>query len=284
MDPSPLWLIVNAASGSNSDEAVAALTQAFARAGRDPARIVRFPDEDLPTRAVLEQAGVGVLAIFTGDGTINAQVALVHGWEGSVLILPGGTQNLLAKELHGETDATAIVQKFGAGQMERGHCHAVETSQGHALVEVVAGPAVTWAEVREGMRTMDLGSIAEALAGAVRETAAGAPVYVAEPAMGRPEGYRAVRIDASSGVLDLDGYDAADFAELAAHANNMIVRRDFRDGPHENLGTAARVTCRSEAAIALMIDGERREGAQAETFACVTLPVHFLRSLARPRD
>lgn len=275
---SPLWLVVNAASGSNSAEAVAGVTAALAEAGHAPARTVCFPDDDLPDRAALEAAGVGILAIFTGDGTINSQVARLHGWAGDVLILPGGTQNLFAKALHGDVDVATIARRLGAGELRACQRHAVATSQGQALVEVVAGPAATWAEVREGIRDMDIGTIATALGEAVRNTASGAPVRVTEPMLGRPDGYRAVRIDAHRGTLSIDGYDADDLAQLAAHASNMIVRRDFRDGPHDKLGNAARVTCTSDAPMALMLDGERFDGTTAEHFSCITLPVQFLGS------
>lgn len=272
----PLWLVVNAASGSNSDESVSVLKAALAAAGHPVARTLRCPDDPLPDPATLDGAGVGVLAIFAGDGTINHQVKAVLGWNGQVLVLPGGTQNLLAKAIHGDVPVEETVRRLGAGELASMRRPVVETSQGHALVEVVAGPATTWAEVREGLRDMDLPAIAGALGEAVRTTARGAPVRVTDPPMGRPEGYRAVRVDAGAGVLTIDGYDATDLSELAAHASNMIIRRDFRDGPHEKLGSAEAVTCRSDEPMALMLDGERFDGGTEERFASVSLPVNFL--------
>ena len=68
----PLWLVANPSSGSNSPESLAALQQALADAGCSPARTVLCPDDTLPTRADLEAGGVATLAIYTGDGTINA--------------------------------------------------------------------------------------------------------------------------------------------------------------------------------------------------------------------
>jgi diacylglycerol kinase family enzyme len=282
MSTIPLWLVVNPASGSNSEAAVAALTAALAEDGHAPARVLRLPADELPTRAALEAANVATLAIFTGDGTVNAQVARLHGWTGAVLVLPGGTQNLLAKALHGDVDATTIATRLGRGELQRMRRSAVQTSAGDALVEVLAGPGATWADVREGVRDMDLSSIASALGEAVRSTAGGAAVSVSEPPMGKPEGYRAVRMDADQGTLTLDGYDAQDWADLAAHGVSMLVKRDFRQGPHEELGQADAVVCTSDEPIALMIDGERRDGKQREEFRCVTLPVEFLASTAAP--
>lgn len=278
MASSPLWLVVNPASGSNSPESIATLEQAFARSGHPPARAIRCPDDDLPDRAALEAAGVGTLAIFTGDGTANAQVDRIHGWAGHVLILPGGTQNLLARAMHGEADAGAIIDRLAAGTLRASARPAVRSSCGHALVEVVAGPGAMWADVREGLRDQNLRTIAGALAEAVRETAMGAPVHVADPPLGRAEGYRALRVDAAAGTLTVDGYDADDLSDLAAHASNMIVRRDFREGPHHHLGQAPAITCRSDQPMALMLDGERRDGQCVESLSCVTLPVQFLHS------
>ena len=275
----PLWLVVNAASGSNSEAAVASLTQALAASGHAPDRTVCFPDDELPTRALLEAEDVATLAIFTGDGTINSQVALLHGWPGHVLILPGGTQNLLSKALHGDVDAVTIAARLGTETMRSVARTAVKTSQGHALVEVLAGPGAMWADVREGLRDRDVGTIASALGEAMRQTASGAPVHVVDPVSGKPEGYRAVRIDADAGTLTFDGYDATTIGEFAAHGLATLVRQDFRAGPHDALGTAPRITCRSDDPIALMIDGERFDGAREETFACAELPVRFLASI-----
>ena len=62
MTHSPLWLLTNAASGSNNDAAVDDLAASLAAAGCPPMRQISFPDEDLPTREELEAAGVATLA------------------------------------------------------------------------------------------------------------------------------------------------------------------------------------------------------------------------------
>lgn len=280
----PLWLVVNAASGSNAPAVVEQLIEVLT-----PDRTVRFPDDALPDKATLEAAGVATLVVFTGDGTANSQVRALlgrdgGGWDGEVLILPGGTQNLLAKSLHGsDCTAEAIIATYRDGALVRTTHSAVETSQGPALVEVLAGPGATWADVREGVRDLDIATIASALGEAVRNTANGAPVRVTAPAVGKPEGYRALRIDAAEGTLTIDGYDAQGIGDVAAQGVAMLVKRDFREGPHDKLGTCDVLTCASDAPIALMIDGERFDGGVEERFACITLPVNFLaRAAAAP--
>ena len=76
----PIWLVANAASGSNSDAALDDLMARLAATGREPARVVRFPDDPLPARADLDREGVAMLAVFTGDGTVNAQCTRLYGW------------------------------------------------------------------------------------------------------------------------------------------------------------------------------------------------------------
>src|SRR5688572_11847913 len=70
--------------------------------GFEVARLVRFPDEPLPSPAGLAGAGVDCVAVYAGDGTVNTLVTGLYGWDGAVLVLPGGTMNLLAKRLHGD--------------------------------------------------------------------------------------------------------------------------------------------------------------------------------------
>ena len=91
----PLWLVANSASGSNDDDALAALVEQLGTVGHAAKRVIDGAAEDLPSRVALEQAGVTTLVAFTGDGTVNALLPPLEGWSGQVLVLPGGTTNLL---------------------------------------------------------------------------------------------------------------------------------------------------------------------------------------------
>ncbi|MBB4614461.1 diacylglycerol kinase family protein [Novosphingobium taihuense] len=274
MEHSPLWLLTNSASGSNTDSAVDEVAASLAAAGHAPGRVIRFPDEDLPTGEELDAAGVATLAIFTGDGTINAAGSALEGWGGALLVLPGGTQNLLAKSLHGDVPVEAITGALSSARKIRRR--AIRTSQGAGLIEVLAGPGAMWADVREGVRDLDLATIAESFGNAFRETRDGPGVRLTDPVAGKAEGYRAVRIGCSGDQLEADGYDFADFGEFAAQGFAMLVKRDFRQGPHDELGTFDAVTLVSEAPIALMIDGERREGGREERITCDTFALDFI--------
>ncbi|MCA1661176.1 MAG: diacylglycerol kinase [Novosphingobium sp.] len=270
-----IWLVINSASGSYSEPAVAALEQAFAGAGRALARTVTIPEQTAPDRAALDAAGVDILAIYTGDGTINGVVTGLYGWSGQVLALPGGTQNLLATALHGDAPAEDIVEAFGRGELASVKRHLVRTAQGDGLCEVLAGPGARWSDVREAMREGDIGGVATTIGEAIGESSGGALVQVATPALGKPDGYQAVRVYPDQGALAVDGYGAETFAEYAQQGLALL-RRDFRQGPHDELGCHARVVCRSDQPIDLMIDGERKTGGREESFELRECPIEFL--------
>ncbi|MEG9269584.1 diacylglycerol/lipid kinase family protein [Qipengyuania sp. Mu-71] len=116
MAPRKTWLIVNSRSGSNSEAALVALERSLAEYGMPAEKTIAFPAEELPNRTVLQDADVDRLIVFTGDGTLNAVIEAVTGWSGEVLVLPGGTMNLLSARLHGaDTEYDAILERIASG-------------------------------------------------------------------------------------------------------------------------------------------------------------------------
>jgi hypothetical protein len=281
-EPRSAWLVINSASGSYSEEAVRQVVAEMQAHGLAPEKIVAIPGDPPPDRTALEAAGVDLLAIFAGDGTVNGVVSGIHDWPGQVLILPGGTQNLLAKALHGEIDFATIIARVGVGEVEQTRRHMVRTSQGEAYCEVLAGPGAHWSDVREAMREGDLGDMATTLGEAIGQTAAGSQVRIEKPPLGSAEGYPAVRIHPQGSALQIDGYGAATLFDYAKQGVALL-RRDFRQGPHDELGLYPRIVCRSDVAIELMIDGERKTGGPQESFEAAECPVEFL-AAKRHRD
>ncbi|WP_298286686.1 diacylglycerol kinase family protein [Novosphingobium sp.] len=265
----PIWLVTNPASGSNSPASVAAICAALR-----PMRTLEFPNQPLPTRAELEAAEVATLAVFTGDGTINAAAAALEGWGGALLALPGGTQNLLSKALHGDRTLDAILADVSQGRRVRRR--GIRTSQGLSLVEVLVGPGAMWADVRESLRALDFAAMAETFASALRETREGPAVRLVDPPEGQPEGYRALLLAPEGDGVLVEGYDFADIGEFAAQGFAMLIKRNFREGPHDDIGVFPAVTISSAADLALMIDGERRQGGGKERFTCEEIALDFL--------
>lgn len=277
MDHPTLWLVVNTASGSNSAEATAAVAEALGRAGARPARTVDVQAGGCPDQAELEAEGVDILAVFAGDGTVNAVLSGLDEWRGAVLVLPGGTMNLLSKALHGDRPAEEIAAQLGAMRIERRGC--VTASCGTATIELLAGPGATWSDVREELREGAIGELTDRTVEAVKQSTAGPMVRLVDPALGREDGYPGVRFEPLGETMSADGYGAQGFVDYVRQGIALL-RRNFREGPHDELGLHTRVTCESidGSPIELMIDGERATGLPRETFSLAPLPVNLLAS------
>ena len=275
----PLWLVANRASGSNDDDALGAVVSSLTEIGYAPGKVIDCAADALPTRADLEAAGVGVLAVFTGDGTLGAVVPPLEGWAGHVLVLPGGTSNLLAHQLYDQCETGPIIAALGAGTLRSVQRPCVRSSQQTALCEVLAGPGAKWSDVREGLREGDLGTIAATAIDAVKHSASGAMVMVTEPALGHSDGYAGVRIVPDANGLITDGYRTDGFTDLVKQGVALL-QRDFREGPHDELGVHPVLLCRSAdgTPIELMIDGERVTGAAQERFSLAMLAVNLFAS------
>ena len=275
--PGSLWLVANSASGSNDETALAVLVELLGESGHAPARVIDCAAEDLPSRAALEQAGVATLVVFTGDGTVSALLPPLEGWAGQALVLPGGTTNLLAKMLHAPCDTGAIITAFAAGRSRVVRHPCVRMATHVALCEVLAGPGAKWSDVREGLREGELATVASTALDAVKDSAGGAMVLMADPALGHAEGYAGARIVPHAQGLVVDGYRSDGFADYLKQGLALI-KRDFREGPHDELGTHPALVCRSAdgSPIELMIDGERATGQAEERFSLATLALDLL--------
>lgn len=271
------WLLVNAASGSNTDAAIRELNEAFAVAGTIPQRTIDVPRDGLPPHPHLTDGGVSRVAVFAGDGTVNSVVTELEGWGGQVLVLPGGTANLLARALHGERSAAEIIRDLSRLAPVRRPC--IHTSQGLALIEVLAGPGATWSDVREGLREGDLSGVAASSLEAIRQSTTGPMVTIPDPPLGKLEGYSGVRLEVAEGGMLVEGYGMETVGDYLLQGLALL-RRDYRQGPHDDLGAVSALTCRSlgEEPIELMIDGERRTGAAEERFSLAELGVDLLAS------
>lgn len=266
-DREPIWLVYNRASGSNDEAALADLATALKMAGFRVAERSCFPEERAPTSSELDAAGISSLCVFAGDGTIHAVVISLFGWHGRVIVLPGGTMNLLSKALHGEAEAADIVDRIGAQQTRLVRPPILEGSNGAALTGALAGPGTAWNDVREAMRNAEIGGFATAAASAVVESVAGEKVVCQSIEGMREEGYAAISLEPKAGGIEVLGYYAeapGDFlGQLAA-----LLQRDFRKGPHDTFGPFERVTIETVNGqpMGLLMDGEPCEGQAAETF------------------
>lgn len=263
----PPVLIVNSASGSYSEQAVADVRAALGHG--DGAHVPTFDcrTDGLPGRGALEEAGARRVAIFAGDGTISRHLVRLEaeGWGGAVLPLPGGTQNLLARTMFGQLSASEIAAMLAEGQLAETRRDCLRCAGHTALAEILCGPGARWAEVREDMRALEVSEAAAKSLDITREAATGALVRLVDPPRGRAEGYPGLHFSLLDGAMIARGYRMENLGDWVRQGWAMATR-DFREGPFDDLGVAdrARVAAVEGSAIDLMIDGET-ESAGAET-------------------
>lgn len=271
------WLIVNAASGSNSPAALAELEGCISGNGLAIERTVNFPDDDLPDRAALEAAGDPLLVIYTGDGTLNAALGRVAGWAGAVLVLPGGTMNLLSKRLHGTYPTSEIVALVAAGGARRRRVSRILGPCGDAYAGLLAGPGTHWGVVREAMRELDIAGIASGAAEALAKSTGETAVRAATPPLGNREGYPLIDMTPGEHGIQVNGYHAGNLAELAQQGWALL-RRRFRDGPHDRLGIVEEITLENidGSPVEVLLDGENCEAVPSVTFRVAESEVDLL--------
>lgn len=270
-----IWLVRNEASGSNDEEALAALEGCCAEAGFRIRRQICFPEHALPAPAELDREGIGLVAVFSGDGTANALLDWLGGWSGAVLVLPGGTMNLLYHRLHGEREIAEVVGLAAAGKARRRRPGVIRCPQGTALVDLLAGPGTGWYEVREAMREGDVLAVADSAAQALEETLAEPGIACRE--VGRKEGYPLVMLTPHDAGIEVSAFHADTPGELLAQGLALL-RRNFREGPHDSLGLLPRVTLASTdgAPFGLLLDGEKAEASGEQEFVLAPCEVDLL--------
>ncbi|MEO5938694.1 MAG: diacylglycerol kinase family protein [Sphingomonas sp.] len=214
-----LWFITNPHSGSSDAAKAEAILAIFVERGLTLAGRTDFPAAELPTPGALAKADVDTVVLFAGDGTINAAVRALAEWDGAILVLPGGTMNMLAKSLHGDADPAAII--LAAHDNE--HLIPlpfVEAGKHRALVGLIVGPAANWFRARESIRERKLADLWPAVRTAWRRTfgkgirLAGAP--------GFPARAQAAYVRADEDGLAIMAIDARDFRSVADLGWNLI--------------------------------------------------------------
>lgn len=207
------WLISNQGSGSTSPDKQVAVIERFSGLGATKVGITDFPKDSLPTPEILDAAGADTAVLFAGDGTINAAIGALEGWAGAILILPGGTMNLLAKLLHGDADPLTIVDRaMNAAPMVA--LPRVEAGEVRAYVGLILGPAAAWAHAREAVRAGRSRAVLRAIAHAWRRTF-GKGIHIAG-VPGLTHRVQAVFVVAEDDSLRVASIDARDWRAIAS--------------------------------------------------------------------
>ena len=266
-----IWLVTNSGSGSYDPDRVEAVRSAFAERGYPVSRTVTVPDDELPDADGATNHDVDLIAIFTGDGTINALVGKLEGWSGKLLPLPGGTMNLLCRKLHGDADAETIIARAIDQGFRTRELPQAEGCGWRSLVGIIAGPTAAWGEVREDLRHADLKALAQSVPQAVDATFHGHQVSV----RGCEGAFQAIFIDPQSDGLNATGVQVANLQDLAAHGFAWL-NREFLGGPTRQLCKSPELEVCGNGTISLLIDGERVKGDTPCHFAWRSCPVAFV--------
>jgi diacylglycerol kinase family enzyme len=214
-----LWFITNPHSGSSDAKKAEAIEAACAERGLSFVGRTDFPDQAMPTAADLDQAGADTVVLFAGDGTINAASCALAAWDGGILILPGGTMNMLAKMLHDDTYPATIL-KAAHEHEQRVALSYVEAGKHRALVGMIVGPAASWYRAREHVREGSLGKIWPAIRAAWRRTF-GRGIHLTG-APGFPPHVQAAYIRAQDDHLQIAAVNARDAGAIADLGWNWV--------------------------------------------------------------
>ena len=272
-----IWLVNNASSGSNDDAALAAVDACCGENGLRVAHRTVFPAQDQPSPAMLDAGGIDLVAVFAGDGTINSLIGALAGWRGAVLVLPGGTMNLLYHRLHGDRAMEEVIAAVARGDSAVRRPGVIRSPSGNAYAGVLAGPGTAWGRVREAMREAAVVELAGSTIAAIDETLTGEMIRCAEPRLGRPEGYPLLCLEPGDEAIEVVAYHAESAGQYLEQAW-ALVRRNFRQGPNEVLGRTRKVRLASTEgnAFGLLIDGEQAEAAPEVEFALAAAEVDLV--------
>ena len=271
------WLVVNPSSGSNDESSTETVAAEMRQRGLQVDRVIAFPDQDLPDPVALDAAGVGLVVSYTGDGTVNTLINRLTGWGGAVLVLPGGTMNLLSRRLHRELNVGAILELVAGGGARARRLDCVRTQTGMALAGLLVGPGTSWSRVRESMRSLALAEMASETIEAIQQTATGPNVLAPDNRLSRKDGYPLIELSPGEHGIQIDGYFAENAFDIAGQAW-ATVRRRFREGPHDRLGLAEAIVLSSidGSPLACLIDGEPAECPSPFRFAAEPCGVDLL--------
>ena len=267
-------LIINANSGSANAVGEDEVVDSLQSAGFEIVQILKLPDDDMPTKTSIEHSRFDIVAILSGDGTINALCKSLAGWAGAILPLPGGTMNLLCRKLYGDADLRQILSSLPDADLQIAPVPVIHAAGFEVLTGLIAGPSTEWGKVREGLRAMDVATLVQHVPEAWAGTVEGQSVGIA----GCDDRYPAIFVEPSTATeLSVLAFKADGVGDMLSHGIAWM-RRDFRDGPHESLGDMSEVTIiDDDDEVGLLVDGEQETTASPLMCRAGTSSVKFVR-------
>jgi hypothetical protein len=184
---------------------------------------------------------------------------------------------LLYHRLHGELPMEQAVAAFVRGEAAVRRPPVIRSAAGIGYAGILAGPGTSWGRVREAMREAAVVELAESTIQAIEETLTGEMIRCHEPPLGRREGYPLLCLEPAERGIEVVAYHAETAAEYLEQGW-ALVRRNFREGPHDLLGTTPRVRLASTRGnpFGLLIDGEQADAAPEMEFVLAAAEVDLV--------
>jgi len=250
------WLVTNAGSGSTAADGIAQIETLLAAQGRTLVGRTGFPDQAIPSPMDLDAAGATLVVLLAGDGTVNAALTALDGWTGAVLILPGGTMNLLAKQLHGDVSAETILERLEQRLPPRRIALPYVTGDGHrAYAGLILGPATRWVHAREAARAGRPRQLLRAIGQAWRRTFGRGLRLQDMPEL--PRAYQAVFVQPGEAEMALTAVDARHWRRMM-ELGWAAMRGDWAEAKGVTRATASSFRLASRKAGLALFDGEPR--------------------------
>lgn len=273
-----VWFITNRASGTATPAKCDALEAVFADRALHLVGRTDFPAEPVPSADQLDAADADTVVLFAGDGTINATLCSLNGWDGAFLILPGGTMNLLAKALHDTLDPAAIVHAAHDGGT-RATLPFVESGGNRAFAGLIVGPAAHWGKAREAARDRNVRRVLHLIGRAWRRTFGKGLRVDGVPGMNRR--YQAVFVHPAADGLEVAAIDARDLRSIVQLGWDWLTG-DWIDARAVTYCKASRVRLAARRSVQALFDGEPRTlAADAAITGGMTRPI-FLSTKSEP--
>lgn len=270
-----LWLITNSMSSTTNASVIKGVCAHIEAQGGILSRQIDLAREELPA---LQNDAPDIIASLGGDGTANAVInAYSEESTPPLLILPGGTMNLLAAKLHSEASIEQVIEDGLATAQNQGSICTLPQVNGpdfRSLVGVIAGPTAHWGAVREDIRQGEVGALVEDISTALQETSSGARVRLRK----QGEEFVALFIEPHDDGLYAHDIVAENIIDLAHHGWAWL-NRDFLGGPTEKLKRAheIHIDC-DEERIQLLVDGEQMSAPSPLCLCLSQCPIRFIKT------
>ncbi|MDZ4762835.1 MAG: diacylglycerol kinase family protein [Alphaproteobacteria bacterium] len=149
--------LVNPASGGVTVDGAERMREALEAAGLKSTEVVEIDLDACENQmSLIADSDPDLFIVWGGDGTLRSALSTVGKKTPNLVLLPGGTMNLLTKSLHGDKPWNTILNEVIAGPRQR-KITAGEINGEIFYCAMLAGAPARFAEARESIRKGEIG-------------------------------------------------------------------------------------------------------------------------------